>query len=629
MLLLLSMLNLSPLFGNDAVLQCEQPLPVWGTAQPNAPVVVRLADHSAATTSDATGAWRVRLPALPPGGPYTLSVKSGDASLDHSGIMLGEVWLCSGQSNMEWTLGMVQGGDLDAASASDPLLRCFTVQRAHALTPATTLQGRWRSADPVAARDFSATAYGFARRIRAETGRAVGIVVAAFGGTAISAWMPSARWENRSDYAGMREEWARIAAAPTPMKLNPHPFQPPAANAADWEATAFDDRGWSTLKVPGFWQDQGWKLNGAVWYRHTVELPERWRGQTLLLEFGACDDFDDTFVNGRRVGGIGPELTTAYNTRRAYPIPAALTDGGRLTIAVRVFDQWGNGGIIKRALLQRADDQNDSVSLAGMWKAKVELELPFRLPPAGTACPPTTLYNGMIHPLAGLGLRGMLWYQGESDAPRAALYPLLLADLISAWREAWDNPQLPFGIVQLANYFVPQPRPVDSEWAEVRQAQLTVAQSTPHTGLAVAIDLGEPDNLHPPRKGAVGERLARWALARVYQQPAEAWSSPLPAKSWVEDGAVYVRFEHAGRGLRARDGAALQGFQIAGADRAWRWAEAAIIAPDRVCVRANGLASPAAVRYAWQDNPLCTLENSAGLPASPFRTDDWPLTTAR
>ena len=182
MLLPLPMLKLSPLFGNDAVLQCEQPLPVWGTAQPNAAVLVRFAEHSAATTSDSTGAWRVRLPALPPGGPCTLSVKSGDDSLEYCGIMLGEVWLCSGQSNMEWTLGMVQGCDLDAASASDPLLRCFTVQRSHTLTPAATLQGRWRSADPVAARDFSATAYGFARRIRAETGRAVGIVVAAFGG---------------------------------------------------------------------------------------------------------------------------------------------------------------------------------------------------------------------------------------------------------------------------------------------------------------------------------------------------------------------------------------------------------------------------------------------------------------
>jgi len=622
------MLTLHPLFGNDAVLQCEEPLPIWGMAEPGAPIAVRLGDLAAATAADSSGVWRVSLSAQPPGGPHELTVTSDKESLKHTGIMLGEVWLCSGQSNMEWTLGMLQKSDLDTASANDPLLRCFTVQRAHSLSPLATLQGIWRATDPATVRDFSATGYGFALHLRAATGRAVGLIVAAFGGTQISAWLPTTTREARPEYTSLREEWAKKAALPTPVRLEPHPYLARSSAVAGWETSAFDDRGWSTLKVPGFWQDQGWNFNGAVWYRRTVELPAHWRGCALVVDFGACDDFDETFVNGTKVGGIGPELPTAYNTLRAYPVPAPLTRNGRVTIAVRVFDQWGNGGIVRRAGLLLENDAGERLPLEGTWQAKVETELPFRLPPAAGNCPPTSLYNGMIHPIAGFGLRGVLWYQGESDAPRAAQYPLLLADFIAAWRAAWGRPDLPFGIVQIANHLTPQPRPGDSAWAELRWAQLAVAQATPHTGLVVAIDLGEPDNLHPPRKGAVGERLARWALATVYRRPMEAWGSPLPIKSWPESDAICVRFEQVGAGLRTRDDAPPRGFQIAGVDRQWRWAEAAIVALDTVHVRANGVASPAAVRYAWQDNPECSLENSSGLPASPFRTDDWPLTTA-
>lgn len=621
------MLTVHPLLGDNAVVQCEKPLVFrGGGAAPRACVTVRFAGLTGATTAGADGAWSVEFPAQPPGGPHELVVGSAAETLRRTGLLLGEVWLCSGQSNMEWTLGMLKGLEADIAAAGDPQLRCFTLTRVPQDAPSTDLSGIWREATPRHARDFSATAYFFACRLRAATKRPVGIIVSAFGGTSIASWLPREVLTSRPDY---RRYWPKAPDGKPPEadSFTPHPYEGRTPRADGWEAATFDDSAWNRLPVPGYWQESAWRHNGAVWYRRAIVLPMDWRGRDLVVEFGACDDFDETFVNGTRVGGIGPEAPNAYATRRVYPVPAAIMPGDTATIAVRVFDHWGNGGITGGAWLRRADGRAEPIPLSGSWRAKAEKALPLRATTDGL--PPMVLYNGMIHPLVGCALRGFLWYQGESDTPHAALYRMLLPDLIAAWRSLWRDPLLPFGIVQIANHQPRSNEPVESDWAELRDAQLLTARTVPATGLAVTIDVGDAGDIHPNRKRPVGERLARWALATVHGRAEEPWSSPLPADHWIDGATLCVRFLHAGDGLRTRDGAPLGGFQIAGADRQWRWAEAEITQRDIVRLRAAEVSAPVAARYAWQANPPCTLENSAGLPASPFRTDDWPLITMR
>lgn len=622
------MLTLHPHLRDHAVLQCEKPLTIGGTAAPHGGVIVRLAGATATTTADTDGRWSVQLPALAAGGPHEVIVESGDETRRCVDVLLGEVWLCSGQSNMEWTLGMLAGLAADIAESNDPLLRCFTVARQPSDQPATTVSGHWQPATPRTARDFSATAYFFARRLRAAIGRPVGLIVSAYGGSTIASWLPQWVLASRPEYRVFAsDDVVHQTAEDGLARFTPHPYEERDAIARGWESPALDDSSWATLPVPGYWQDHGFRHNGAVWYRRTVDLPPDWIGCDLILELGACDDFDETFVNGQRVGGIGPEAPNAYATRRVYPVPAGLVASGRVTVAVRVFDHWGNGGITGGVQFRVVATEVKTLSLSGGWRAKVEKALPLRAPISGL--PPCVLYNGMIHPLADCSLRGVLWYQGESDAPRAALYRMLLPDLIAAWRSRWLDPLLPFGLVQLANYQAASPEPVESDWAELRDAQLRTAQTVEEVGLGVTIDLGDAGNIHPPHKRPVGERLAGWALATVYHRSETPWTSPLVADHWSEGDAVFVRFTHVGEGLRSRHDAPLEGFQIAGADRHWRWAKAVVVQRDIVRVIAAGLKNPVAVRYAWQSNPVCTLENSAGLPASPFRTDDWPLTTLR
>ena len=615
------MLTLHPLLSDHAVFQRGKPILIHGGATPGTDVQIAFAGESRTVSAEENGRWSVRFPARELGEGLELTVEGEGRVLRRTDLAIGEVWLCSGQSNMEWTLAMTPGTEDDIAAAEDPLIRVFTVFRTPAVEPAAEPDGQWEVASPAKAGNFSAVAWFFARQLRARLGCPVGLLVPAFGGTQIACWLPQEVLDSRPEYAGLVGSHEGAAAE----DLQPHTDEGRAPETAVWETC--DTEAWETLEVPGMWQEQGWPLNGAVWYRKTVEVPADWRGRELILHFGACDDFDDTYVNGTRVGGMGTEAPSAYATKRLYPIPSAMSAEGRLVIAVRVFDQWGFGGIVKAASLRLADDPETALSLEGPWKAKVEKAFPLRT--SSRPIPPGVLYNGMIHPLLGAAIRGFLWYQGESDESRGALYRTLLPDLISAWRRRWNGPLLPFGIVQLANHKERTASPGESDWAEVRDAQLLAYRTVPATGLAVIIETGEADNVHPRRKKPVGERLARWALAEVYGKIDEPWHSPVAADHWIEDGAVFVRFVHVGEGLRSREDRPFAAFQIAGADRQWTWAQAEIVASDIIRVSAPEVAAPVAVRYGWQDNPDCLLENSAGLPASPFRTDDWELSTSR
>ena len=612
------MVTLHSLLSDHAVFQRDKKIRISGTGAPGSVVKAQFGEECLSTMTDGDGNWFLEFSERPPGGPHVFTVESGGQQLTRKDWMIGEVWLCSGQSNMEWTLAMTPGTEADIAAAEAPFVRCFTVPRIPMDEPAWQTEGKWELASPKTAGNFSAVAWFFGHQLGRQLGCAIGVIVPAFGGTRIASWLPRATLAARSEYAAFLSTPDPAAAE----ELQPHRDQGRAPIAAGWESPTLDDANWERLLVPGFWQEQGWQLNGAAWYRREVELPAAWHGRELVLHFGACDDFDETFVNGVRVGGMGSESSGAYATPRDYPVAAELTTGGRLTIAVRIFDEWGFGGIVRAATLRLAASMDEPLGLEGEWKARVETAFPLRA--STRPIPASVLYNGMIHPLRAANVRGFLWYQGESDVERAGLYQMLLSDLIAAWRSDWNDCELPFGIVQLANHKAPEPEPGESDWARLREAQRLVAHSIPRTGLAVIIDTGEAENIHPRLKRPVGERLARWAMASVYGRPEEPWSSPLIVEHWIRDEAVWVRFSHVGTGLRGRDGAVLKGFQISGVDQRWIWAEAEIVEHDLVRVGAGGITQPVAVRYGWQNNPPCNLENSAGLPASPFRTDNWP-----
>ena len=619
------MLNLHPLLNDHAVLQAGKPIAISGSATAGAAVTAELGSEKQSTRADALGGWSLLFPARGPGIALTLQVTSGPETVTRTDLVTGEVWLCSGQSNMEWMVGQLKDAEAVCAAAQNPQIRCFTVPRNSLRQPTAQAVGTWQSATPKTAPYFSAVAWFFARRLHEVQGTPVGIIVSAWGGTCIAPWMPRAALAARPDYASLLAKADDQAEPSEEQSTVPHPVVPRAAHTQGWEKSDWPDADWETLPVPGMWQNQSWRFNGAVWYRATVDIPADWRGRKLLLELGPVDDFDDTYVNGLRVGGLGEENQNAYTERRRYEIPATAVTTTRVTVAVRVFDRFGFGGLAGGGCLRPVDEIRPSVVLPATWKARVELKLPLRL--GGGEAAPTALYNGMIHPLLGFPVRGFLWYQGESDAMRGQLYRRLLPDLIAAWRERWHDPLAPFGIVQLANYMPHQPQPVESEWAELRDAQRLAARTVPHAGLAVAIDLGEEADIHPRYKKPVGERLAHWALATVYGRHAGAWAHPDLADHRREPGALLIRLAHAGAGVRARGGGEIRGFQIAGADRQWHWAQARPVDFDTLHITSPAVPAPVAVRYGWQSNPDVNLENSEGLPATPFRTDDWPLIT--
>ena len=609
--------RLHSLCTEHAVISARRPR-VFGNSAPAAAVTVQLAGQTAHATADASGHWRVEFPALPAGGPHTLIASDASGEVRARDILLGDVWLGSGQSNMEWPLSRTKDTDADIAAANEPRLRVFMVGKAQETTgPADTLGGLWIVSTPRDAPAFSAIGYFFGRRLIAGTDRPCGIIVSAWGGSAIAPWLSEETLSSRPEYASFRAELAQGRAQPEPPEQG-QPHQDPgiAPHAATWAAPDFDVSAWTPLPVPGLWQNNGWAFNGAVWFRRNVEIPATWVGRALELSLGVVDDCDHTFVNGVFVGGIGNETPNWWSTPRNHLVPAALVTGTTLTIAVRVFDNWGEGGIVGNVRLRPLDASDaETLNLNGTWHAKSELELPLRSP-SGPALVPSALWNAMIHPLRDASLDGMLWYQGESDVGRARLYPRLLTDLINSWRHAFDAPELPFGIVQLANFQERVSEPVEAPWAKLREAQRRVAATIPACGLASAIDAGEADDIHPRNKKIVGERLALWALRLNHGCTELAYSGPAPAECWSEAAGLRVRFTHA-EGLRVR-GDALNGFTLQDATGRWHRADTAAIAGDTVFVHAAAAPAPVAVRYGWQTNPETTLENAASLPASPF-----------
>ncbi|MEO6527432.1 MAG: sialate O-acetylesterase [Gemmatimonadaceae bacterium] len=621
-------LRLARIFSSGMVLQRQTAIPVWGWSAPGAAVSAMLDQRTRSTTADRTGAWTITFPPLPAGGPHALTVRSARDSVVLRDLLVGDVWIASGQSNMEFTVSQGKNAAAEIAAATDPRIRHFKVPTSYAEAPERDLAGgSWTSADPAHVGAFSAVAYFFARDLRKSVDVPIGIVNTTWGGSRIETWM--SRPSLGMDDAKWNEIWTaeqlyqKKLGETLRAKLGDLPTADAGlvAGRAVWADSSLDDASWATIKVPSLWEAVGYAgMDGIVWYRtsFTLSAEEAARGVTLGL--GMIDDADISWVNGVEVG-----RTNSYNAPRNYSVPASALRPGRNVIAVRVDDTGGGGGIYgdSSALFVKIGDARRAFTAP--WKLRVGL---VKLESDGQHVNkvPTIVYNKMVHPILSFPIKGFLWYQGESNADRvedAAAYAPLFKAMITSWRREWGVRDAPFLWVQLANFMAPDSQPAArSAWAVLRDAQ-TAALTLPRTGQAVIIDVGDEHDIHPTNKQDVGARLALAARAVAYGQRL-VHAGPTHRSHSVRDRAMVVQFDHAGGGLVNRAAAArLGGFAIAGADRKFVWADARIEG-NAVVVSSSQVPTPVAVRYAWGNNPnTASLGNRDGLPAVPFRTDAW------
>lgn len=638
--------RLPAIIGDNMVLQQGMKVRIWGSANAGEQVSVTFSGKTLNTVAGATGQWQVWLGPLEPGGPSELTVK-GDNVLTVKNILVGEVWICSGQSNMEWPLSNTANAKEAVAEANYPQIRLFRVEHRTSAAPLTDVEGRWVVTTPEEAAGFSAVGYFFGRELHQRLKMPVGLVHSSWGGT------PAEAWTSREALNSAPELKPILDRYESSLNALPQTKEAYARALAQWEEqnlyldagnkgealgyaepTVVAD-GWATMELPKQFEAAGLLIDGAVWFRKVLQLPESWAGKDLVLNLAAIDDFDVTYFNGKKIGSTGKETPNSHMALRKYVVPGALVRAGSNVVAVRVFDHAGEGGFGRGEMSIGPNGAGDAqpISLRGAWDYKVELALEPKRPNwdsrpqavgVGNQNSPSVLYNAMIAPLVPFAIRGAIWYQGESNASRAYQYRTLFLLLIRNWRSAWGH-DFPFYFVQLANWRARKSEPDESDWAELREAQLLTLRES-QTGVAVAIDIGDRDELHPRNKLDVGRRLAAWALARTYRQHV-APSGPLFDRFSIEGNKVRISFKHA-TGLKTSDGGPVKGFALAGADRRYVWADARVEG-NTVVVSTPRIKKPVAVRYGWADNPEVNLYNNADLPASPFRTDDWPGVTAK
>jgi sialate O-acetylesterase len=633
----MSDLRLAALFCDHLVLQRGRENPIWGWDQPGQALslqVVGGAEIEPRTArAAADGSFTLSCPELPVGGPYELRV-AGSATVIVRDVLVGEVWLASGQSNMEWPVAGSADAEREIERAQFPTIRQIKVEARASLTLGADIVGEWQICSPASVARFSAVAYFFQRDLSEHLGVPLGVIDATWGGTSIDAWtsLEALREVDPSIDARLAELDAQASDLPRirgeyQATLNAwerasFPADPPNVGfELGYARPDFDDSAWRTLDLPTFWQHHDMPFNGVVWFRRELELT-RVGDQDLILELGAIDDFDHTYFNGTLVGSHPDGTPNAYQTPRRYTVPKALLRPGKNVIAVRVFDHFGQGGFAGPKRAMQAQVAGERIALAGPWRIAVEHEIPlisgdvfagFPAPPLALALhnAPGALWNGMLAPVIAYGMRGVIWYQGETDAEQHQSYGARFLAFIRDLRQRIGDPSLWFFFVELAGF------QTSGSWPFLREAQASVL-GEPHTGRATAIDLGEAGDIHPRNKQEVGRRLALLARTRVYGERELEDSGPIFEHIQIEGARVTLQFGHA-RGLRSRDAEVVRGFELAGKDGNFLPARARIVAGSQVVLEAEQVSQPVAVRYAWQDCPDATLENAARLPAFPFR----------
>jgi sialate O-acetylesterase len=619
-------IKLPRLFRDSMVMQRDKKINIWGWASNGEKVRVQFNGKAYNTTTGADGKWMLQLAPAKAGGPYTMEI-TGKNKLTLHDVLIGDVWLCAGQSNMVHQMGLhaIRYAD-EIANANHPDIRQFWVPNVTNLAgPQEDLpDGYWKWANPTDVKDFSAVAYFFAKKLHEKYGVPIGIINVSWGGIPIEAMMSEESLkafpsilntvEKNKDTAYVngvnRQALAAAQAIPRPADKG---------MTEKWFDPSYVPKGWRRIAIPGYWEDQGVRdMDGVVWYRREIEVPAAMTNVPAKVFLGRIVDADVLYINGKQVGSTG----YMYPQRR-YPIPDGTLKPGKNLFVVRVTNNFGKGGFVPDKPYQLIAG-NDTIDLTGYWEYKVgQVNLPHRgFGGSGIALQnqPTALYNAMLAPVVGYTIKGFVWYQGESNAGRPEEYAKLQPAMITDWRNRWKDSNLPFLFVQLPGFGDYDYWPAESGWATFREAQAK-SLAVLNTAMAVAIDVGEWNDIHPDRKKDVGDRLALAAEKLAYGDSV-VYSGPMYQSSTINGNKIIISFTYTGSGLITNDGEGPGDFAIAGEDKKFVPAQAKIDG-NKLVVWSDEVKAPKYVRYAWADNPVDpNLYNKEGLPAAPFRTDE-------
>ena len=618
-------IKLPKLISDGAVLQRGTEIKIWGWASPEEEISVHFKNKVYLTKTDNQGNWHITMPAQKAGGPYKMELKGGKNTITLHNILIGEVWLCSGQSNMELTMKRLQDYYAEAIKNSkNSKIRQFLVPDAYNFIQEQSdlSNGTWMEASPENLMEFSGVAYFFAKELYEEFEVPIGLINAALGGSPVEAWLsedalksfdtayntlqrfkdPDLISKIEQKDQKRQQDWFAL------LNEKDKGF----IKGSEWFLKDYNDATWSNMQVPGYWEDHGLpNIDGVVWFRRSIEIPQNMVNKEARLWLGRSVDQDHVYVNGTFIGSTGYQYPP-----RKYTIPNDLLVTGKNTITIRLINQQGKGGFImdKPYFLSVG---KDSIDLKGSWKYQLGTIMEALPEPTFIRWQPSGLFNSMIAPLLNYKIKGAIWYQGESNTQNPKLYYNTFPALINNLRARWNIGNFPFIYVQLANYMEEAMIPSESQWAELRHAQLNTLKLA-NTGMVVATDLGEWNDIHPLNKESVGQRLALNAQKVAYNENVVN-SGPIFKSSEIKDNQIIISFKAVGGGLIANDGLALRQFQISGPDENFVWADAKIV-ENTVVVKNDSVANPTYVRYAWADNPFgANLYNKEGLPAAPFR----------
>lgn len=612
-------IKLPALVSDGMVLQRNQKLNIWGKADAGEKVEVKFLNKNYKTTADPTGNWKITFPEQKAGGPYTMTINE----ITLKDILIGDVWLASGQSNMELPMRRLTPLYADEIkNANNQNIRFFTVpQKYNFKSPQSELDGgKWEATNPQTILNFSGVAYFFAKELSQKNKVAVGIIHASLGGSPIQAWMDENSLKKYPEYLDEAKKWQNddlikstesgeqaLSKAwyaeldQSDIGLNQH-----------WENFDINDSDWKTMNIPGSWEDKEGSFEDSVWFRKEINLTKNQAGKAAFLNLGRIKDADVTYINGTKVGNVTYEYPPRW-----YDIPAGVLKEGKNVIAVRITNGSGKGQFIADKPYYLEIDGN-KIDLKTEWKYKIGAKME-KMAPGTTFIrwKPTGLYNAMINPLINYSIKGAIWYQGESNTGKPKEYGDLLTTMILDWRNKWNQKEMPFFTVQLANFMEPKTQPVESNWAELRDQQRQVSLKVPNTGLAVIIDIGEWNDIHPLNKKTVGDRLALQALKIAYKKNIIA-DGPVYQSMKVEGNKIILSFKNGTDDFAPVS--ELKGFAIKGKDGKYEWAKAKIEG-NKIIVWNDTVSNPISVRYDWADNPDGNLKNKTGLPASPFTTE--------